>query len=140
MSGTASTLWCLDIDPDQPSLEHSKINSLSPKSISSARHSSSNNLLKNGSESPRSSRSRPTSLQNTPELEIKHNTLTVFQANDQKSRDHWLSLLKFTLENLPEYENDSSYVNDELMRDMSYNQLPNSRFGLSFIKQMIKPP
>lgn len=89
-------LWCLDIDPDQPSLEHSKINSLSPKSISSARHSSSNNLLKNGSESPRSSRSRPTSLQNTPELEVKHNTLTVFQANDQKSRDHWLSLLKFT--------------------------------------------
>lgn len=44
------------------------------------------------------------------------------------------------LENLPENEEDSSYVNDELMRDMSYNQLPNSRFGLSFIKQMIKPP
>jgi len=147
----ANTLWCLDIDPEQPSLEHSKVNSLSPRSISSTRHNSSSNLLKHGaasekgSESPKSGRSRPSSLQNTPEMEdytaqSKHNTLTVFQANDQKSRDHWLSLLKFTLENLPEYEEDSSYVNDELMRDMSYNQLPNSRFGLSFIKQMIKPP
>lgn len=101
----ANTLWCLDIDPEQPSLEHSKVNSLSPRSISSTRHNSSSNLLKNGgekgSDSPKSARSRPTSLQNTPEIEdytvqSKHNTLTVFQTNDQKSRDHWLSLLKFT--------------------------------------------
>merc|ERR1712071_56539 len=75
-----------------------------------------------------------------PSASAASQTITIFQANDQRSRDHWLSLLKFSLEQLSDFDDEEWCGGSEhgFFRDIPYNRLPSSSFGRNLVSKFKK--